>query len=259
MARAHRHDDIEVNVALGGPLVYVLGGQVVVLPAGCTALYWAAVPHQLVEVEHGATVHWLTVPMGTVLGFGLPERSLAGLLRGEPAVLSGTDPEGLPPDWVDLTSDEPELRAAALLEVEAWLRRRTWAVGRAGTAGQVGPVDPAGRAMPRNVAAATAMARDIAVSFRESVTVGQVAERAHLSAGHAMTIFRQVVGTTMGSYLSQCRVAEAQRLLITTDATTAQVGARSGFASQSAFYEAFRTVSGQSPAAYRRSVGRGGP
>jgi AraC-like DNA-binding protein len=147
------------------------------------------------------------------------------------------------------------LGAAALLEVEAWLRRRIWAAGRTASAGQPGPAD--GRPMPRDVAAATAMARDIALNFRDPVTISAVAGRAHLSPGHAMTVFRQVVGTTMGSCLGQCRVAEAQRLLITTDATTAEVGARSGCASQSAFYESSRAVSGQTPAAYRRAVGPG--
>jgi len=34
MRRAHRHDDIEVNVALGGEIVYVLGGRIVTVPPG---------------------------------------------------------------------------------------------------------------------------------------------------------------------------------------------------------------------------------
>jgi hypothetical protein len=135
MDKAHRHDDLEVNVTVRGDLVYVLGGQVVRIPAGTTALFWAAVPHQLVDRTPGALAHWLTVPLEVVLRFGLAEGALAGFLRGEPATLHGADPDGLPPAWdVDLTGPESELRAAALLEVEAWLRRRVFALGRSGSA-----------------------------------------------------------------------------------------------------------------------------
>ena len=272
MRRAHRHDDLEVNVTVRGDMVYVLGGQVVRIPTGTTAVFWAAVPHQLVDRTPGAVAHWLVVPLDVVLRFGLAEQALGDLLRGEPATLHGADPEGLPAAWdVELTGPEPELRAAALLEVEAWLRRRLFAVSRAGRAASDGGSGLSrggalsrgaalggGVGMSRDVQVATAMARDIAVHFREPLTVSRVAEAAHLSPGHAMMVFRRVVGTTVGAYLTQCRVAEAQRLLVTTAATTTEVGTRAGFTSQSAFYEAFRALCGEAPGAYRTRVLRGG-
>jgi AraC-like DNA-binding protein len=258
MRRAHRHDDLEVNVTVRGDMVYVLGGQVVRIPAGTTAVFWAAVPHQLVDRTPGAVAHWLVVPLDVVLRFGLAEQALGDLLRGDPATLHGADPEGLPVAWDgELTGAEPELRAAALLEVEAWLRRRMFALGRAGREGPSGAAAGGGGGLSRDVQVATAMARDIAVHFREPLTVPRVAEAAHLSPGHAMMVFRRVVGTTVGAYLTQCRVAEAQRLLVTTSATTTEVGTRAGFTSQSAYYEAFRALCGEAPGAYRTRVLRG--
>ena len=63
----------------------------------------------------------------------------------------------------------------------------------------------------------------------------------------------QVVGTTIGTYIARCRVAEAQRLLITSDRTTAEIAHASGFTAQSSFYETFRQVCGVAPGDYRRT------
>ena len=57
---------------------------------------------------------------------------------------------------------------------------------------------------------------------------------------------------TIGEYLAQCRVAEAQRLLISTRATTRDIALRSGFGSTSRLYERFGRDVGMSPGAYRR-------
>ncbi|MEO6714897.1 MAG: helix-turn-helix domain-containing protein [Mycobacteriales bacterium] len=252
MTRAHRHDDIEVNIAIGGALSYLLGGRLVHLPAGSTALFWAAVPHQLVGKGDATFVHWLTIPLVTVLRFGLPEHTIAGLLRGEPSIIAGAGRTEIPEGWFeDLVSTVPELRSAALLEVQAWLLRSTWAARQNTRAHAVGRQD-VDRQLPGDIAAASSMARYISINFREPLRVDRIAQSVHLSPGHAMTVFRRAVGMTLGAYLSQCRVAEAQRLLITTRATMREVGIRCGFASQSAFYEAFHARCGHPPGAYRR-------
>ncbi len=59
---------------------------------------------------------------------------------------------------------------------------------------------------------------------------------------------------TIGDYLAQCRVAEAIRLLISTDATTGDIALRAGFGSTTRFYERFSRDTGMSPAAYRRMM-----
>ncbi|TXR57200.1 helix-turn-helix transcriptional regulator [Quadrisphaera setariae] len=57
---------------------------------------------------------------------------------------------------------------------------------------------------------------------------------------------------TLGGYLLGCRLAEARRLLLTTDASTADVAHAAGFGSQSSFYDHFTRQTGTTPAAYRR-------
>jgi transcriptional regulator GlxA family with amidase domain len=67
-----------------------------------------------------------------------------------------------------------------------------------------------------------------------------------------MAQFRKVVRTTIGDYLRLHRLAEARRLLATTDLPVSRVATASGFGSLSRFYRAFTDACGTPPARFRR-------
>ncbi len=256
MARAHRHDDIEVNLAEGGSLTYLFGGVPVEIAPGTAAAFWAAVPHQLVGAPEETRVHWITIPLGIFLRWGVAGALVGRLLQGQPLLASaGIDTTGLGDvagfaRWSsDLADGDADLRTIALLEIEAWVRR---------LARHAGPVlaehthpDSDEASVPR----AAAMARFVAARFRDPISVGDVASSVHLHPHYAMGLFRSVVGTTLGAYLTQCRVAEAQRLLLTTDATMSEIAHAAGFGSQSRFYSCFTAACREPPGAYRRRHG----
>lgn len=260
MVRAHRHDDVEVNVVVSGRLDYLFGGRRVSIPAGATSIFWAALPHQLLTTAAGSTASWLTVPLDVVLRWRLPGPAVADLLSGAPllaptpapAGTGGTDDERRFDGWArDLADPDPALTAIALLEMEAYVRRvlRTAEPGAAS-----GPVTVAGRA--------TAMATYVAAHFREPLTVDDVAASVHLTPHYAMQVFRQAVGSTIGTYLTQCRLAEAQRLLITSTLTVEAIAHAAGFGSSSRLYAACADLGLPAPARYRRlqrQAAAGGP
>jgi hypothetical protein len=45
------HGELEINFVYEGALRYFMGGRFVEVPAGSFSVFWAAMPHQLVEVE----------------------------------------------------------------------------------------------------------------------------------------------------------------------------------------------------------------
>lgn len=249
MGVAHQHDDLEINlVAEGGTMLYLFGGVPVEVGPGCVAAFWAAVPHQLVA-SSATRAHWIQVPFASFLGWGLPTALVSRLLSGMPLVTPPsatmeTDPANFAQWAEDLSSDHPERRRIAMLEVEARVRRLALA-----TLGQ--PVhhytggDPA-------LVQVVAMVRHIAEHFREPLTVADVARAARLHPNYAMAQFRKVVRTTIVDYLTRCRLAEARRLLVTTDLPIAHVASESGFSSVSRFYTAFSSGCGMPPAMYRR-------
>ena len=72
MKRSHKHDEVELNFVKHGGVAYLLGGQRVVVAAGVLAIFWAAMPHQLIHQEPSTTLHWMTVPLGQFLRWQLP-------------------------------------------------------------------------------------------------------------------------------------------------------------------------------------------
>lgn len=240
MARAHRHDDVELVLPLGGGAVLEhAGGRHDLDDHGC-AVFWAGLPHRVAEHDDGVAVAWLTVPLVDALSWALPTAFVGGLLRGAvstfeaPPVLAATMA-----GWQEQIGASPALTAAVRLEAHAWLLRASTSAERSEP---TGPDD-----------AATRMASYVSTHFREPLQVADVAAAAHLHPSTASAVFRRAMGVTIGEYLAQCRVAEAQRLLISTDATTTEIAVRAGFGSTSRLYARFTADVGVPPATYRRT------
>lgn len=271
MARAHRHDDIEVNLA-DVDLEYLVDGRPLVMPAGSISLFWAARPHRLLPAPREGWQAWLTIPLSRALAWGMPQQVVEQLVHGEVLSLPATDGGGAVAErfaqWrEELRADaEPEAlsRRIALLEIEAVVLRWATAVASSREPGDalVAPVDGGpsvdrsrdDRARGDGSSRAGAMIAFLSAHSADDLTVADVAAHVHLHPQYAMTLFRRAAGITMGEYLAQCRVAHAQALLLSTDLSVPDVGTTAGFRSQSQFYERFGRLCGQSPAAYRRRL-----
>lgn len=245
MPRPHRHDDIEVNVVQMGELEYMFGGRTMRVGEGSVALFWAAIPHQLVGGEP-TVAFWLTIPLDVAMTRRLPESLVGPLLRGQ---LVSTDIDatvlGHFVQWErDMRGQASELQVASLLEIEAWLRRLAYEM-------EQGRARPVGHGHSQRLARVAAMADCIGRRYSEPIQVSDIAAEARINKQYAMVLFRETVGMTIGEYLTGRRVAEARRLLLTTDEQVSRVGFAAGFGSESQFYAAFRAATGESPAAYR--------
>lgn len=257
MERPHRHDDLELNYVVRGRLEYLFGGTRLSIDAGHIAVFWAATPHRLIDdpaLEPGDNC-WVHIPLSTVLSWALPDRDLSELLMNRPIIVqadaAGRDIESMFESWRDdLTGGETEM--IALLEVHALVRRLL----NHHITHECAHDDDKRIAFASgdNMRWAVAMAQFTVSHFRQSITPLEIAKATHLNPNYAMTLFRETVGTTLGSYLTRCRVAEAQRLLITTSMTTAEIAHAAGFGSQSSFYAHFARTCGASPGAYRHNL-----
>lgn len=247
MTVAHRHDDVEINVA-DRDVDYLLSGSRLTIPAGRAGIFWGSRPHQLVDVAGGTRVTWLTVPLNEFFAWDLPAEFVAALLRGD-LIVADSSPSALGADFArweaDLESGSEFAAGTSRLEVHAFLRR----VSSASKAASISPQQASSGGGLESVATMVAF---IAARFADPITVQAVSESAHVQPSYAMAVFKRIVGVSIGAYITQCRVAEAQRLLIATDLSVTGVASSAGFGSTSQFYDRFQRACGVSPAVYRR-------
>lgn len=255
MRRPDRHNEVELNLLQTGSLTYVLGGRKVTVPAERLAVFWAAVPHQIVAAEGTADYFVATIPLAWFLQCGFPEHLVQPVLHGQMLFDTAADAGDVPRFtlWLrDLKADPVERQRPVFLEMEARLLRLGLSLGRK----RGGPVQPASttkRAIrdPR-LPKVEQMAAFIAIHYTEPLSIADVAEHVGLHPNHAMTLFKRTFGTTLLEYLTQHRISHAQRLLATTEEKILATALDSGFGSLSRFNAAFKAACGCSPREYRR-------
>ena len=251
MSAPHCHDDLELVMVDGSePAYYEHLGRSVPLEPGQMTAFWAAYPHTLAQRSSGTVLRRLMVPTGLLLSRQLPEylvvELLAGTVMSAPVDLAATEFRFT--QWEsDARSSVGEVRTAMLLEIEGWLRRiapelRASACAQAKTRDAVAP---------RSLAVVASMCRYLVKHFHEPVRVADVARAVGVSDQYAMTVFHTTTGFAVTEYLTRCRVAEAQRLLVASEATVTDVAFASGFGSVSQFYDRFTARCGLTPRQYR--------
>jgi AraC family transcriptional regulator, melibiose operon regulatory protein len=254
MRRPDRHNEVELNLLDSGAVTYLLGGRKVTIEAGRLAVFWAAVPHQIIDARVKSPYFVATLPLAWFLQAGLPDRLVQPILHAQ--VISDPSPDPardrkMFEQWLgDLHGRREERRRAAMLEMEARLLRLAMAL----------PANRLRRDQPprrrsiveaERLSKAEQMACFIAQHYLEPLTIDDITAPVQLHPNYAMNLFKRVFGTTLTRYLSQHRISHAQRLLATTDQKVLTIALDSGFGSISRFNDVFRRTCGCSPRRYR--------
>ncbi len=245
MPRPDRHNEIELNLLSAGSLTYLLGGHRTTIESGRLAIFWAAIPHQIVDFEGECPYFVMTLPLTDFLRGGLEPRVVSRVLQGDILIDARPDEadEILFQRWEqELREGAPALERAACLEVRARLLRVAHRVS-----------DGAAARSPGSLSRADQLACYIARNYQRPLTSQSIAAANGLHPNYAMSLFRNTFGTTMTTFINQHRISHAQRLLITTDDAIVNVALESGFQSLSRFNEAFKAACGCSPRDYRKA------
>jgi len=250
MPIAHSHNDIELNFVVEGGITYRFGSSQTTFRAGSVYVFWATIPHFIVQQESGTRFFTVHLPVANFLQWRLPSQITERTLRGDLLAFPPSDDVEFCRLLFEkihrhIQSNDADEKTIALLCIEAWLRTlalSTHADQPNSLRAQLGN---------DNV---EKMIGYISRNFQEPLSVERIAEVVHLHPNYAMQLFRKCTGRTMVAYLTQYRIAHAQQLLLTSDKSIAEIALVSGFTSLSRFYASFREICNDSPKHYRQRL-----
>ena len=98
-----------------------------------------------------------------------------------------------------------------------------------------------------------AVKRYIDLHFKESLTLEQLAEEAHMNKYYLSHAFKREYGVSPINYMISRRIDESKYLLAETDLSMSQIAQLLGFSSLSYFSQVFRKAHGTSPMEFRQS------
>lgn len=256
MRRPDHHNEIELNLLATGWVTYMLGGRKVRMEAGYLNVFWAAIPHQILEFGKDTRYFVVTIPLAWFLQCRLPDRFVQPLLRGqvlaEPLNGRARRDEDIFAQWEeDLQNADEEVRHVVMLEMEARLRRMIATLPTAVVQANAKARLRSGGLQGGELNKVEQMACLVAQRYTEQLTVTEIGNRVGLHPNYAMGLFKKAFGTTLIDYLTHHRISHAQRLLATTNDKIVEVALSSGFNSISRFNEAFRRACGCTPREYR--------
>ena len=258
MKRPDHHNEIELNILTQGWVTYLLGGRKVRIEGGQLGVFWAAIPHQIMDYAPGMNYFVATIPFAWFLQCRLPDRFVQPLLRGEVICETlgggrlGHDQELFGQWEQDLLRPSDDVHHVVMLEMEARLRRMLPNLPASAPAAAKGR-SRTGSLHGGKLNKVEQMACLIARRYTEPLTVTEIGREVGLHPNYAMGLFKRAFGTTLIDYLTHHRVSHAQRLLATTDEKVVEIAFGSGFNSISRFNEAFRRACGCTPRKYRQS------
>ncbi len=253
MPRSDRHNEVELNFLSCGSLTYLLGGRRETVEHGRLTMFWAALPHQILNYETQQPYYVVTLPLASFLNCRFPSTLTRPILAGE--IVDDPEPDAgdartLSRWFDDLQSGNTLREQAAEIEIHARLLRLGLALPER-KAQNRRTVRPPG--VESSLTRADQIACYIARHYMKPLTADDIARAAGLHPNYAMALFRKTFGTTITEFLLQHRLSHAQRLLVTTDEPIIEVGAAAGFQSLSRFNEFFKKACGCPPRVYRTS------
>lgn len=249
MRKPDRHNEIEINFFPEGNITYLFQGARVTIPPKSFALFWGLVPHQIVDFSESAPYFVGTIPLSRFLEWRFPAAFVDRVLKGEVLI----DESGkyfhydkfIFQQWID---DYAENRGvdASLLEVRARLLRMADRVSNTKASGTIKISDG-------EISQIERIALFIARKFNHPIKMADIGQEAGLHPDYANSVFKKTFGLTLTEYVTQERVSQAQRKLISTDLSISDICFECGFNSINRFNAAFKRINNCTPSEYRKS------
>lgn len=256
MTMSHWHGQVEVNLPFDGDITYLINGERVTIKQGHITLFWACVPHQLIDATHCEHMAIFNLPMHLFLSWPL-HKNLIGHVTHGMVVSSRTDQQLTKHEiarWQeDLNHPNAEFKHLALSEIALMLKRFDL-LGWDSLSIEKTPKTHPNALSKHSLFYVSQMLEYIAAHYDQLLTVDKIAEHVKLNANYAMGIFQRVMQLTIKQYITVMRINHAKVLLSDSNQSIYDIALTVGFNASSRFYETFQKVVGVTPNKYRKQM-----
>jgi AraC family transcriptional regulator, melibiose operon regulatory protein len=252
MLQPHWHGHVEANLIRHARMTYVMDGQRIVVEPDRLVLFWAGIPHQLLEIEplDGGTPELSNIylPLDTFLFMShIPDLQVALLTGGMVETPEALCNAALLQRWYgDYRTNEPERLDVLKMDVHALFRRINLDPLSYLKAPWRHATQDHGLASP-HVRHVVAMVRHVLENIQEPLRNGDVTAVTGLHGNYALSLFSRTMLIPLKQFIIRMRLLRARGMLLESDLAISSVAMESGFGSVSQFYAHFNAAYGQSP------------
>ncbi len=260
MDRPHWHGHVEANLIRNGRMIYVVDGQRMIIEPEQLLLFWAGIPHQLVEVEAlspDVTPELCNIylPLDVFLFMPhIPDLQVALLTGGMvqfPAALCSF--QQMQRWYSDYRANDSERLDVVKMEINTLCRRvsldplpflkKPWR----DTPTKAGLPTP-------HVRHVVDMVRHILENMSEPLKNEDVTKVTGLHPNYALSLFSRTMQLPMKQFIIRMRLLKARGMLLESDMAISQIAIESGFGSSSQFFAHFSAAYGVPPQTLRNNI-----
>jgi AraC family transcriptional regulator, melibiose operon regulatory protein len=252
MAEPHWHGHIEINFIRNAKLFYLVDGTPITVEPDQLIVFWANVPHQLVDIVPTSTeppeLCNIYLPLDTFLMMPhLPNFQITlinGAMIACPKELCGH--AQLLRWYEDYRSNNSERLDIMKSEINALFRRialQDAAYLRAPWLTKQAPSNLSSS----HIRHVVAMVRYVFDNLGQPLNNTIVSSVTGLHPNYALSVFSQVMNLPLKQFILRMRLLRARGLLLESDVAITTIAVQSGFGSTSQFYAHFSAAYGISP------------
>ena len=255
MNRFDQHNEIELNFFPSGSCTYLLYDKIVRIPSRRLTIFWGLTPHQIIDFQDTCQYYVCTIPLSLFLNWEVPSQMVDNLFAGQmlydPIETRADYDEYLFKQWLhDMNSSQTY--EPSLTEMKARVIRLGQNYSQIAESRHL-----EGHIHHSESKTVAQIALFIAQNYMHPIKTIDIAKNVGLHPDYANSIFKKAFGVSLHQHVTNERINHAQRMLLTTDCSIADIAWSCGFNTISRFNSAFLKLNGCTPREYRKSMDKG--
>lgn len=254
MPISHWHGQVEVNIPFDGDIDYMINGEIIRLKQGHITIFWACVPHRLIDSGNCKQMAIFNLPMHLFLSWSINRELINHITHG--MVIQSQFPQQISTSEIkrwqqEISHNNQQIKQLAIDEITIMIKRFSLAGWLPLVVNHTSETQQNGVSKHAQFYVSQIL-EYIAAHHDTKLTVQQIAEHVQLNQNYAMGIFQRVMQLSIKQYITVMRINHTRVLLSDSGKSILDIALTAGFNSSSRFYDTFKKHVGMTPRQYRK-------